>query len=117
MEISLEELREACVQVLEFDFRGWPRTLTTRFRLPEPGVLVTVDDFERALERKRLGVTDDRELVFWSTMLLMNETYEIDPKDEDFIADWLNDKSFDPKFLSPPTPLRNSAHRFSFGIA
>lgn len=30
-----------------------------------------------------------------ATMLLMNHAYEFDDKDEDFIAQWLNDISFD----------------------
>jgi len=27
-------------------------------------------------------------------MLLLNDAYELDPNDEDFLADWLNDISF-----------------------
>ena len=36
----------------------------------------------------------ESDLVYWATMILLNDAYEIDPEDEDFIADWLNDISY-----------------------
>lgn len=27
-------------------------------------------------------------------MILLNDAYEIDPKDQDFVAEWLNDISY-----------------------
>jgi hypothetical protein len=32
--------------------------------------------------------------VYWATILLVNDAYVLDPGDEDLIADWLNDISF-----------------------
>jgi hypothetical protein len=31
--------------------------------------------------------------VYWATILLLNDAYILDPDDEDFIAEWLNDIS------------------------
>jgi hypothetical protein len=49
------------------------------------------------------GLTDrgdisQRELIDWATMLLLNDAYQPDPKEEDFVAEWLNRISynFDP---------------------
>jgi hypothetical protein len=62
--------------------------------IPEPGVLVTRHHISKALEHKRVGLMSERDLVYWATMILLNDAYEIDPDDEDFIADWLNDISY-----------------------
>lgn len=56
--------------------------------------MITRDHVRRALEQKRLRLISERELVYWATMLLLNDAYELDPNDEDFLADWLNDISF-----------------------
>jgi hypothetical protein len=45
-------------------------------------------------KQKRLGAISERDLVYWATMLLLNDAYELDPSDEDFIAEWLNDISY-----------------------
>ena len=36
----------------------------------------------------------ERDLVYWATILLLNDAYVFDPGDEDLIAEWLNDISF-----------------------
>ena len=56
--------------------------------------MITRDHISRALEQKRLGLVSERDLVYWATMLLLNDAYELDPKDEDFVAEWLNDISY-----------------------
>jgi hypothetical protein len=47
-----------------------------------------------ALEQKRHGAISERDLVYWTTMLLLNDPYELAPSDEDFIAEWLHDISY-----------------------
>jgi hypothetical protein len=69
------------------------RPVATHFRVPEPGILITREHIENALERKRFGLISERDLVVWATVLLMNDAYALDPADEDLIADWLNDIS------------------------
>jgi hypothetical protein len=62
--------------------------------VPEPGILITREHIQNALERKRFGLITESDLVLWATVLLMNDAYALDPADEDLIADWLNDISF-----------------------
>jgi hypothetical protein len=47
-----------------------------------------------ALEHKRFELISERDLVYWATILLLNDAYVFDPGDEDLIAEWLNDISF-----------------------
>lgn len=70
------------------------RPSSTHFRVPEPGILITREHIQNALERKRFGLITESDLVLWATVLLMNDAYALDPADEDLIADWLNDISF-----------------------
>jgi len=62
--------------------------------MPEPGIVITRAHIANALEQKRLGMISERDLVYWATILLVNDAYVLDPGDEDLIADWLNDISF-----------------------
>jgi hypothetical protein len=70
------------------------RSANNRFPIPEPGIVITRDHISNALERKRFGVVSERDLVYWATVLLLNDAYVFDPGDEDLIAEWLNDISF-----------------------
>ncbi len=102
-EVGAEEMRRSLAGVFEFDFEPrrisaeadpLPRPSATHFRVPEPGIVITREHIENALERKRFGLISERDLVLWATVLLMNDAYALDPADEDLIADWLNDISF-----------------------
>ena len=99
-EAGPEEMLSALKGVFAFDFKpnvapGFShlRIGETHFRVPEPGILITREHIENALERKRFGLISERDLVLWATVLLMNDAYALDPADEDLIADWLNDIS------------------------
>lgn len=98
-EISLDQLRSCLRNVVKFNFdaeaHGGKRWMENNFIAPEPGVPITRWHLENALTKKRNGDITDEQLIEWATMLLMNHAYEFDQKDEDFIADWLNDISFD----------------------
>jgi hypothetical protein len=76
------------------DSQGLRRTASGRFRVPEPGIVITREHISNALEQKRVGLITERDLVHWATILLMNDAYVLDPGDEDLIAEWLNDISF-----------------------
>jgi hypothetical protein len=94
LQVGVEDVRRSLAGVFEFELTPAQRTAATNFRVPEPGVAITRDHVYRALEQKRLGLISEQELVYWATMLLLNDAYELDPKDEDFLAEWLNDISF-----------------------
>ena len=70
------------------------RSANNRFPIPEPGIVITREHISNALERKRFGLISEKDLVYWSTVLLLNDAYVFDPGDEDLIAEWLNDISF-----------------------
>jgi hypothetical protein len=70
------------------------RSANNRFPIPEPGIVITRKHISNALERKRFGLISERDLVYWATVLLLNDAYVFDPGDEDLIAEWLNDISF-----------------------
>ncbi len=101
-EASLEEVRHSLAGVFGLDFEPkehsqgepWFRMASTGFRVPEPGIVITREHIANALERKRFELITERDLARWATMLLMNDAYSLDPGDEDLIADWLNDISF-----------------------
>lgn len=101
-EISEEQLRKALAGVFEFSFERVPRSAdaatlrrmaTGRFRMPEPGIVITREHIAHALQEKRDGHIDEPNLVHWASILLMNDAYVLDPGDEDLIAEWLNDIS------------------------
>jgi hypothetical protein len=94
MEITVEELQCACRAAIEFYFGNTERRFGGHFVLPEPGIFITKQHVENALNLKRLGIVSERELILWATMILLNDAYEIDSADEDLIAEWLNDISF-----------------------
>jgi hypothetical protein len=100
-EAEIEELRRALAGVFDFDVRhalsfagaAQRRPVIERFRLPEPGIVITREHIANALERRRFNLVSERGLVEWATILLVNDAYVLDPTDEDLIAEWLNDIS------------------------
>lgn len=95
MEISAEQLIAACKGVLEFDFTPERRTSSCHFNCPEPGILITKRHIENALRRRHLRIVNERELVLWATMILLNDAYDIDEAEEGLVAEWLNDLSLE----------------------
>lgn len=93
LQVGVEDVRRSLAGVFEFELRPEQRTAKTYFRTPEPGIVITREHISKALEQKRLGLISERELVYWATMMLLNDAYEPDPTDEDFVAEWLNDVS------------------------
>lgn len=93
-EAGIDEVREALAGLFDFDFCGSARTASIRFRVPEPGVIVKRSDIRNAVERKLKGKVSEKGLIVWATMLLLNDAFEPDPSDREFVADWLNDVSF-----------------------
>jgi hypothetical protein len=95
---DIDDVRRSLAGIFEFDFDSKQRIANTHFRVPEPGILVTRDHIASALEREERGQISQQELIGWATMLLLNDAYQPDPQDEDFVAEWLNRMSdgFDP---------------------
>jgi hypothetical protein len=89
---------------MKFDFDAkankGTRSMENNFVVPEPGILVTKQDIDNALSKRKRQEVTDKELVEWATMLLMNDAYELDQKDEDLIAESLNDLSFGQRITS-----------------
>lgn len=101
-EIGVADMRRSLNGIFDFVFDPKQRTgedhvprrsVTGRFRLPEPGIIITREHIANALELKRFDLITERDLVEWATILLMNDAYVLDPGDEDLIAEWLNDIS------------------------
>jgi hypothetical protein len=102
LEICVNELLRQLAGVFEIELEpdqqpdsglSQRRTATGHFRVPEPGVVITRNHIANALDLKRAGVISERDLVYWATILLLNDAYVLDPGDEDLIAEWLNDIS------------------------
>jgi len=93
-EANIEDIRKVLEGVFDFEFEGQIRAAITGFRVPEPGVIVTRDHIRNAVEKRELGKVSERELIFWATMLLLNDAFELDPNDQEFVAEWLNEVSF-----------------------
>jgi len=94
LEIGIDDIRCALRGQVEFNFEPENRWIDQRFNIQKPGIVVTREHIQNALTKKRLGQVGERDLVYWASMLLMNDAYEFDSKDEDFIASWLNDISY-----------------------
>jgi hypothetical protein len=99
-EANTQELRRTLTGLYEVNLelqtvggRLQRRSAAGRFRLPEPGIVITREHIQNALERRRFDLITERDLAEWATILLMNDAYVLDPADEDLIAEWLNDIS------------------------
>jgi len=102
-EVGLEEMLHSMAGAFDFNFElkedaksgvTQRRSANNRFPIPEPGIVISREHISNALERKRFGLISERDLVYWATILLLNDAYVFDPGDEDLIAEWLNDISF-----------------------
>jgi hypothetical protein len=100
LEAGTAELRSLLSGLFEFHVELQPlggrlqrRSAAARFRLPEPGIIITREHVQNALDRKRFDLISERDLAEWATILLINDAYVLDPAEEDLIAEWLNDLS------------------------
>jgi len=102
-EVGLHEMLASLAGAFDIDFENnrenesaitQRRSANNRFPIPEPGIIITREHISNALERKRFELISERDLVYWATVLLLNDAYVFDPGDEDLIAEWLNDISF-----------------------
>src|ERR1700739_1564665 len=103
LEVGRDEMLRSLAGAFDVNFdareesaKGIPprRSANNRFPIPEPGIVITREHISNALEHKRFGLVSERDLVYWATILLLNDAYVFDPGDEDLIAEWLNDISF-----------------------
>jgi hypothetical protein len=94
-EASTVDIRHRLAGVFEFDLDPERRTASSHFLVPEPGIIVTGDHIARALEREQRGDITQQELIDWATMLLLNDAYQPDPREEDYVAEWLNRISYE----------------------
>jgi hypothetical protein len=103
LEVGLHDMLGSLAGAFDIDFENdrenesattQRRSANNRFPIPEPGIVITREHIANALERKRFELISERDLVYWATVLLLNDAYVFDPGDEDLIAEWLNDISF-----------------------
>ena len=103
LEVSRDEMLRALAGAFDVNFKPTEesdkgvtqrRSANNRFPIPEPGIVITREHISNALEHKRFDMISERDLVYWATILLLNDAYVFDPGDEDMIAEWLNDISF-----------------------
>jgi hypothetical protein len=94
LDAGIDDVRRSLGGLFEIDLEPETRASKGHFKIPEPGVLITRHHISKALEHKRLGLMTERDLVYWATMILLNDAFEIDPDDEDIVAEWLNDISY-----------------------
>ena len=100
LKISLEELQHALGKMLEVNFKEEERRLNSHFLLPEPGVRIELKYVHEAMGKHARGEITTQQLSEWAAMLLLNDAYDWQGKDEDEIADWLNEISL--LTLEPP---------------
>src|SRR3569833_899863 len=102
-EVGLHDMLAALAGAFDIDFEDnrenesastQRRSANNCFPIPEPGIVITREHISNALERKLFELISERDLVYWATVLLLNDAYVFDPGDEDLIAEWLNDISF-----------------------
>jgi hypothetical protein len=93
LKISLDQLRESLRGVLEFDFQDKERRLTSHYGTPDPGVRVELKHIRDAMDKHASGEVSTEQLADWATMLLLNDAYRWDDKDEDEIAELLHEIS------------------------
>ena len=81
-EVGLDQLRRTLSCVFECHLELQPvgsslqrRSASGRFRLPEPGIVITREHIQNALDRRRFELISERELAEWATILLMNDAY------------------------------------------
>ena len=65
------------------------------FPPPKPGIRVTRQHLEAALQRRRDRRISEHELVEWATMLFLNQAYFWEGEDGELIFEWLKNISFD----------------------
>jgi hypothetical protein len=107
LEVDVEEVPHSLAGIFEIDLEPERRTASVHFRVPEPGIAITRDHISKALEQKRLGLISERELVYWATMLLLNERRvhtSADPR-----------RAFHLWMLSKLFPTKDKAASLAFG--
>jgi hypothetical protein len=93
LEITLDDLRRALRNIVEFDFGGSERRLTSHFLVPQPGVRIKEEDIHHAMGKHAREEISTVQLADWATMLLLNDAYDWEGPDEEEIAKWLNEIS------------------------
>jgi hypothetical protein len=96
-EAPLEEVRLKLQGILEFNLvaESGKRFIDCNFPTPKPGIRVTRQHLEAALQRRRDRRISEQELLEWATMLLLNQAYFWEGEDEELIFEWLKNISFD----------------------
>ena len=94
MSLDCDELIARLEGMFTLDFGDSRRLAHCSFLVPEPGVQVRRIHILRAVEMCQQGVVTVQNLMQWATVLLLNEAFEFEVEDSEWIADVLNDLSF-----------------------
>jgi hypothetical protein len=92
-EMDAEALRPILAPLITFTIDGPDTIQTLDFRagIPKRSVRVTIQDLDIAEEKARKGEISKRRLQQWASMLLMNGAFDWAERDEDIIAERLNE--------------------------
>ncbi len=93
--MPLEALHSVLEPLITFRLNGPTTHQTVHYAagIPSNPIKVTLDDINAAVERLRTGQLTVRQMQQWATMVLLNDAFDWSGKDEDSIADMLNDLS------------------------
>lgn len=94
LQLSLDDLLLKFDGMLELDFLPTQRVLTSHLLPAEPPIPVARRDLERAISMRRSGEIDDRRLVRWATMIMLNDCFLWDEEDDE-LAESLPEISLD----------------------
>lgn len=98
LRMGLGQLTSHLGGMIHTNFEGNPRTFCSFYLLPQPGVPIQKEDVTRALEAHTRGEISGEELRLWAAMLLLNEPYDFEGPDQDFVADLVNELAM----IAPP---------------
>jgi hypothetical protein len=94
MKVTFEQMRFALRDAMSIEVDGPKRSLVFFFDNSKPEVVITRRHIERALDMRRARLITEQELSEWASMLLLNDAYDFEAKDEELIVGWLNDLSY-----------------------
>jgi len=93
LEITIEQLRSALKRRVAFNFEPhgfYTRGITKHTDPAQPAVPVTLKHMREAYAAWKAKEIGTHDLCNWAAMLTMNDDYEINAVESEFICVWLN---------------------------
>jgi hypothetical protein len=93
LRITLERLRESLGEAIEINFSPDERKVLFHYDNRKPVVQIELRQIREAMDKHGRGDITTEQLSDWAAMLLANPSYDWAGKDEEEIAEWLNEIS------------------------